>query len=822
MGKENSFSKLERVLELEYRRGCKNDAVIGGLERFLENWKRSIGAGEKEKADQVLSFLSDYSRLDGEQRVKHLAKALRLIKGYTGHKRVGTRKEAPREKPPAPTRRPPSPPPTRRYSSGLDAPIIKLPGIGDVRVRQMKRLGVETIKDLLFLYPRRYIDYSKITTISRLHPGDEVSVIGKIVSAASRKSRRGQDMYHVILSDGTGNIQATWFNQPFLARTLKVGSRIVLSGKVELYMGRLVMNSPEWEFMSEDLVHTGRLVPVYPLTAGLTARWMRQLQKHVVDAWAPKIQDYLPEDVRSRVGLYPLPEAIKEIHFPSSQASLEKARQRLAFDELFLIQLGMQQKRREWKRGKAVPIEPSEQVLDLFIGRLPFDLTGAQRRALSQILADMAKPVPMSRLLQGDVGSGKTVVAAAAMWATAASGLQSALMAPTEILAEQHFRSIGSMFGADVSASDDGKTPPIVEGAMELPDRSRNIRIARLTGSMTASEKRRVYKALSSGEVDIVIGTHALIQKDVDFARLGLVVVDEQHRFGVEQRAMLRGKGESPHMLVMSATPIPRTLALTLYGDLDLSVIDEMPPGRKPIRTKWLYPRERERAYSFLRKQVEQGHQAFIIYPLVEESKSLDLKAATTEYQRLQQEVFPDLKLGLVHGKMRGKDKDAVMRAFQAGEIDVLVATAVVEVGVDVPNATVMIIEGADRFGLAQLHQFRGRVGRGGDEAYCILISSSETDQGLKRLQIMEQTQNGFVLAEKDLEMRGPGEFFGTRQSGLPDLRMARLSDRRLLEVARQEAARLFAEDPDLTRPEHQLLALRLKEFWKPGSGDLS
>ncbi len=428
----------------------------------------------------------------------------------------------------------------------------------------------------------------------------------------------------------------------------------------------------------------------------------------------------------------------------------------------------------------------------------------------------------MSRLLQGDVGSGKTVVAAAAMWATAASGLQSALMAPTEILAEQHFRSIGSMFGADVSASDDGKTPPIVEGAVELPDRSRNIRIARLTGSMTASEKRRVYKALSSGEVDIVIGTHALIQKDVDFARLGLVVVDEQHRFGVEQRAMLRGKGESPHMLVMSATPIPRTLALTLYGDLDLSVIDEMPPGRKPIRTKWLYPRERERAYSFLRKQVEQGHQAFIIYPLVEESKSLDLKAATTEYQRLQQEVFPDLKLGLVHGKMRGKDKDAVMRAFQAGEIDVLVATAVVEVGVDVPNATVMIIEGADRFGLAQLHQFRGRVGRGGDEAYCILISSSETDQGLKRLQIMEQTQNGFVLAEKDLEMRGPGEFFGTRQSGLPDLRMARLSDRRLLEVARQEAARLFAEDPDLTRPEHQLLALRLKEFWKPGSGDLS
>ncbi|HFD40641.1 MAG TPA: ATP-dependent DNA helicase RecG, partial [Anaerolineae bacterium] len=597
---------------------------------------------------------------------------------------------------------------------------------------------------------------------------------------------------------------------PYLARQLKPGRRIALSGKVDEYLGRLTLQSPAWEPLDRELLHTGRLVAVYPLTQGITSRWLRRLMRRVVDHWAPQMPDPLPEEMRVRLGLMNLPTALRQIHFPDSPEAAEKARRRLSFDEFLYIQLGMLRQRQQWQAQPADPIPRRQELLTRFLRSLPFQLTRAQQRSLESILTDMAQPHPMSRLLQGDVGSGKTVVAAAAMLMTVGAGKQAALMAPTEILAEQHARTLSALLS---EAENWGLERPIS--------------IALLTGSLRRTERRRIYTALAAGEVDIVVGTHALIQKHVSFHDLGLVIVDEQHRFGVTQRAALREKGRAPHMLVMSATPIPRSLALTLYGDLELSVIDELPPGRQPIETRWLLPRERERAYAFLRSQIEQGRQAFILYPLVEESDKVQARAAVEEYERLKTHVFPDLKLDLLHGRMKGAEKDEVMARFRRGETDILVSTSVIEVGIDVPNATVMLIEGADRFGLAQLHQFRGRVGRGAHKSYCLLLSDSaspddpKTRSTWERLKAIEETQDGFVLAEKDLELRGPGDFFGVRQSGLPSLRLANLSNTRTLELARAEAKRIFAQDPRLEQPEHRLLAARLDRFWT-GQGDLS
>ncbi|MBC8249792.1 MAG: ATP-dependent DNA helicase RecG, partial [Anaerolineales bacterium] len=469
-----------------------------------------------------------------------------------------------------------------------------------------------------------------------------------------------------------------------------------------------------------------------------------------------------------------------------------------------LIQLGVQRQRHLWRSEPGRPLTVDEELLGSFLQSLPFSLTSAQQRVLREIVNDLRQPYPMSRLLQGDVGSGKTVVAAAAMLLTVANGCQAVIMAPTEILAEQHYKTI---------------TELLANSPLET---------RLLIGSLTPSEKERIHEEAAAGEADILIGTHALIQESVEFKDLGLAIIDEQHRFGVAQRAALRQKGITteagpvcPHVLVMSATPIPRSLALTIYGDLDISVIDELPPGRREIKTRWLLPRERERAYSFLRSQIEKGRQAFVICPLVEESEKIEAKSAVEEYRRLQKMIFPDLKLGLLHGRLKGAEKEAVMGAFKRGELDIVVSTSVVEVGIDVPNATVMLVEGANRFGLAQLHQFRGRVGRGEHQSFCLLLSDSSTPQAQERLRAIESTQDGFALAEKDLELRGPGEFFGTRQSGLPDLKLAGLGDVRILEQARTEAQALFSEDPDLAKPEHRLLARRVQEFWR-SEGDLS
>ena len=809
----SAFEKLTKILALEKEQGYRRKAVIGGLERFASFWREEARqeAEDLESArlvEEIVALLRNYPALGDRGARERIVEEI-LSKLSQKPRRV---KEEPPEKEevvePKEERLP------KRL--GLDSPVIALLGIGPSHAKRFKRLGVETIRDLLYLFPRRYNDFSSLKTINQLEYNEEVTIIGTVWDTNVRETRKGGVIVTSIISDGTGTIQATWFNQPYLAKHLPAGRQIVLSGKIDEYLGRLVFQSPEWEPLEKELIHTARLVPAYPLTKGLSPRWLRRLMKKTVDYWSKRLPDHLPARLRQRANLLDLETAIGQIHFPEDQESLERARRRLSFDEFFLIQLGVQRQRHLWrsKPGRALTID--EELLRSFLLSLPFTLTGAQQRALKEIVNDLRQPQPMSRLLQGDVGSGKTVVAAAAILLTVANGCQAVIMAPTEILAEQHYETI---------------TELLANFESQISNLKSQITVRLLIGSLTPLEKEQIHQQAGAGDADIIIGTHALIQKGVKFKDLGLAVIDEQHRFGVAQRAALRQKGTTetgpfsgpvcPHVLVMSATPIPRTLALTVYGDLDISVIDELPPGRREIKTRWLLPRERERAYSFLRSQIEQGHQAFIICPLVEESEKIDAKAAVEEYGRLQKVIFPDLKLGLLHGRMKGEEKEAVMGAFKRGEFDILVSTSVVELGIDVPNATVILVEGGNRFGLAQLHQFRGRVGRSEYQSYCLLLSESSTLEAQERLRAIETTQDGFALAEKDLELRGPGEFFGTRQSGLPDLKLARLSDVRILEQARTEAQVLFTEDPDLTKPEHRLLARKLAEFWR-GEGDLS
>jgi ATP-dependent DNA helicase RecG len=701
----------------------------------------------------------------------------------------------------------------RVASQSIDSPITTLRGVSTSLAAKFKRLGVETIRDLLYFFPHRHLDYSQRKYISQLTEGEEQTVIANVWQAQVTMPG-GRRSTEAIVGDETGNVRVVWFNNPYLAKKLPTNTRVVLSGRVGLFSGRHVFESPEWELLEDkELIHTGRLVPLYPLTQGLHPRQVRKLMKQVVDQWAWQVGDFLPTELRQRCDLLELPQAIVQAHYPESEAAKDKARVCLAFGELFLLQLGVLTRKRDWQESQpGNSFNVKTPALDTFLGSLPFKLTEAQHRALGEILADLKKPRPMSRLLQGEVGSGKTVVATAALLVAAASGYQGAFMAPTEILAEQHFANVGqflSRAGHQVAGEDNLSS---YSGLLSRP-----LTMALLIGGINQARKQEIQRLILGGDIDIVIGTHALIQGGVEFHRLGLAVVDEQHRFGVTQRSALRQKGFNPHVLVMTATPIPRTLALTLYGDLDLSVIDQLPPGRQVVKTKWLKPSQRDSAYAFLRRQVAEGRQAFIICPLIEESEAIEAKAAVAEYQRLSEEVFPDLRLGLLHGRMSVAEKDEVMHGFRSGELDILVSTPVVEVGIDVPNATVMLVESADRFGLSQLHQFRGRVGRGQEQSYCMLLSQNPSEIGRERLDLIGKIQDGFQLAEEDLRLRGPGEFFGTRQSGLPDLRMAKLSDVALLELARSEAIRLFDDDPALEKPEHHPLAKELARVWQKG-----
>ncbi len=814
---------LRKVLELECAKGYADTAVIGGLDRFLRRW-----AGQAVESITTPHLLAKfrklrlddakYASLTREQRREWIDGVFAFLPEIESMGMEKSEVEPPKESvvPPTSRRRPP----VRQRVPGqsLDLPITTLKGVSAAMAAKFKRLGVETVRDLLYFFPHRHLDYSQRKSISELTEGEEQTIMANVWQAQVTMlgGRRGTE---AVVGDETGNVRAVWFNNPYVAKNLPTNARVVLSGRVGLFGGRHVFESPEWELVEDkELVHTGRLVPLYPLTQGLKPRQVRKLMKEVVDQWAWQADDFLPAELRQRCHLVELPRAISQAHYPADEGAREKARHRLAFDELFLLQLGVLGRKHEWQESQpGTPFTAETPVLGAFIESLPFALTGAQQKVLKELLADLEKARPMSRLLQGEVGSGKTVVATSALLVAAASGYQGAFMAPTEILAEQHFTSVSELLsrsGSQVSEEDNLRR---YSGLLSKP-----LTVALLIGDLNQSSKQAVQQLINSGEIDIVIGTHALIQKEVGFHKLGLAVVDEQHRFGVAQRSALRQKGFNPHVLVMTATPIPRTLALTLYGDLDLSVIDELPPGRQVVKTKWLKPAQRDSAYAFLRKQVAEGRQAFIICPLVEESEAIQAKAAVAEYERLSHEVFPDLGLGLIHGRMSAAEKDEVMHRFRSGGPDVLVSTPVVEVGIDVPNATVMLVESADRFGLSQLHQFRGRVGRGSEQSYCMLLAENPSEIGRERLDIIEKVQDGFQLAEEDLRLRGPGEFFGTRQSGLPDLRMAKLSDVALLELARAEAIRLFEEDPGLGKPEHKLLSRELARVWQQGEAEWS
>ena len=648
-------------------------------------------------------------------------------------------------------------------------------GIGEQRAKALSKLGIETLRDLISWFPRKYDDRTETKRIADLVPGENACVAAMIASPPTvAHIRKGMDLVKVRAVDESGTLDVTFFNQTWLKNNLRVGETYIFYGKAEGNLLRKTMASPVVEPENRREV-TGRIVPIYPLTAGVSQLILSRSIRQGLDECADILPDVLPDEVRLGHGLCRIGYAYENIHFPESPEALDLARRRLAFEELFLFTIGLKRLR---SRRERVSVPPCGAVdMESFYNALPFTLTDAQKRCVEEALTDMRSGTPMNRLCQGDVGSGKTMVAAACAYFCVKNGRQAALMAPTEILAQQHYNGLA----------------PLME--------SLGIRCALLTGSATAKTKHSIAAQLCAGEIDFAIGTHALLSEGVDFRDLGLVVTDEQHRFGVAQRADLAAKGAHPHILVMSATPIPRTLALILYGDLDVSIIDQLPPGRQPIETFSVPGSYHQRVYNFIRKLVAEGRQAYIVCPMVEENDELpdERKAVTAYAKKLQTEVFPDLKVSFVHGKMKPKEKDAVMAAFAAGEADILVSTTVIEVGVDVPNAALMIVENAERFGLSQLHQLRGRVGRGQHQSYCVLISDNQNEETKQRLKVMTKTTDGFKIAEEDLRLRGPGDFFGQRQHGLPGLRIADIGcDTLLLREAQEAAERLLERDPDL------------------------
>jgi ATP-dependent DNA helicase RecG len=671
----------------------------------------------------------------------------------------------------------------------LQIPLDQISFIEKKYLKKLEQLGARTVRDFLYFFPTRYDDFSKAAKISELKVGENSTIIGKIKTIQNiRTWKKRMTITEALAEDETGPIRIIWFNQPFLIRNIQKGKVYRFSGKLNLDSNGLYISSPLYELANRAPTNTGRLVPVYPETRGITSRWIRWKISQLLKKYLNEIPEVIPNAILKRQSLIGAQEAIQELHFPSSLEKVKTAQKRMAFEEMFLIQLVSVRARKDWDNSRATKIIFDEKLVKKFVDSLSFRLTDAQKKSAYQILKDIEKPHPMNRLLEGDVGSGKTVVAAIAALEVMMAGYQTAIMAPTEVLARQHFETFGK----------------VLKG------------FSQKIGLLTNSESRTFWKKntrknflgkIKRGDIKILIGTHALIQKSVEFHKLALAIIDEQHRFGVEQRARLQKaaanlkdnlKNSVPHLLSMTATPIPRTLALAFYGNLDLSLLDELPKGRKKIITEIIALASRQRVCDFIRSEVKKGRQAFFIFPLIEESEKISGRAATEEHEKLSEDIFPDLRIGLLHGRMKPKDKEEVMLKFKNKEYDVLVSTSVIEVGVDVPNATIMVIEGSERFGLAQLHQFRGRVGRSDHQSHCFLFTDSPSTVTNKRLKALVDSEDGFALAEKDLEIRGPGQFIGTRQSGLADTAMRHLSDVKLIQEARIEAQSLFEFDPKL------------------------
>lgn len=795
-----SFVELSKYLVLESKKGYNDKTIVGGFERLLPAWKtRAQDQGADEETIQyIVQKLDGYAKRSLDERKaiildltsylqKPTAKTQQEEPGAIGHKAATCS------------------PVVRSYQpKAVFAPITVIQGVGEKMALKLRKLNLRTLYDLLHYYPRRYNDYSRLTPIRDLQIGDECTISGAIQSIQKRKAKTSHlQMMEAIVGDGTGSIWITWFNQPWLTNRLNIGTQIVASGKVDRYMGRVCLNNPEWEPVNAEHLHTNRIVPVYPLTAGIQQKWLREKIFQAIHYWSERINDYLPESIRRDEHFPSLNEALKGIHFPQNQQALANAIERLSFDELFFMQLGVIRQKREWQALSAAVYSMDPDMLEKEIISLPYILTTAQRNALQEIQHDLASGNQMNRLLQGDVGSGKTVVARFAMEIVIRNGKQAAFLAPTAILAQQHFDTLSGMFWGDEILKKD--------------------EIALLIGDTPEKEKTEIRGNLAAGKIKLVIGTHALLEDPVEFQELQIVVIDEQHRFGVEQRSTLRMKGNNPHILIMSATPIPRSLNLTVYGDLDISTLTELPGGRIPVKTYLLFPQQKFIVYEKIKEQVEAGHQAFIVYPQIEgDEEEQNSLAVLDGYEQLVKKTFPQYRIGLLHGRMKQEEKDAIMTQFRNRALDILASTSVIEVGMDIPNATLILVEGANHFGLAQLHQLRGRVGRGDAESFCYLIPDEDSKMENERLKKMTQTNDGFELAEFDLKTRGPGDFFGTRQSGYGGLNLANISDIKLINRARIQATRLLETDPELQQEDHQALKYELENLWKARNGELS
>ncbi len=792
------WGRLQRALAVEAERGF--DDIQGRQYRFSEYLHQSLTAvlltlgspPQQSRCQSLVTQYRQYSDLPLSKRQHVVAETRRLILQVQQDYRQQVEAAMPKTLR-QPAVRSPSPSPSSSHIS-LDLSLMYLKGIGPKSADRLAKLGLYSVRDMLFYYPRDHIDYAHQVKIQDLEAGESVTIVATVRRCNCFSSPKNPKLtiFELTVADISGQIRLSRFyagdrfrNRGWQERQKQqypAGAVIAASGLVKTSKFGYTLDEPEIEVLEHsrdpiDSLKIGRVVPIYPLTEGVPPDLVRRAVVAALPA-AQQLPDPLPEDLRQTYDLVALPEAIAQIHFPESAEQLGQARRRLVFDEFFYLQLGLLRRRAQQRQlQRSTPLLARGELVDRFYEVLPFQLTGAQQRVVQDVLTDLQEPTPMNRLVQGDVGSGKTVVAVIALLAAIQSGFQTALMAPTEVLAEQHYRKIVEWFN------------PI------------HVPVELLTGSTKAAKRRQIAEQLQTGELPLLIGTHALIQKTVTFQRLGLAVIDEQHRFGVEQRATLQQKGQHPHVLTMTATPIPRTLALTLHGDLDVSQIDELPPGRQAIQTTALTAGDRQQAYELIRREVAQGRQVYVVLPLVDESEKLDLRSAVQEHERLQGKIFPDFQVGLLHGRMSAAEKDEVISTFRQGKTHLLVSTTVVEVGVDIPNATVMLIEHAERFGLAQLHQLRGRVGRGSQQSYCLLMNSSKTETAQQRLKVLEQSQDGFFIAEMDMRFRGPGAVLGTRQSGLPDFALASLvEDQDCLALAREVAEQVIHQDDTLAR----------------------